>query len=532
MDKATLAALIAEKRLRDDPLLRALKDLTTKEQVKFGDAQREFVYSTKRERLLDGGNRSGKSWTQAVDFLLQARGLHPAIQWPPNPLPPRWSGGNWVGWWGCPKYELFGAGVWRHFKRLLLYPGESVKTLPTRNIRAIGWNKRNPEVPDYLQVVRYDGGLSDIYILSYDSATDAWSSAAIDAGAMDEEAPEDKVEEVGLRIVDRGGRIAYSATALINLDYEIELRNRAEAGDPDVYHGRLSMRDNPAIPPAELRALENKYKNDPDTLKVRVDGFPQAEEGKIYPDSLWSPPGCQRVVKPFPIPHDWTKYRIIDHGVHTVACIFIAVAPGRKKIAVYREYYGFDVEPPVLGNALAILALSDRDGGERAYHRRWIDPATLGSGQETGTRLIDLWNRAGYCSKCKATDCNAWGRCEKCGGERVTIDVTPAPDNRVEPGIESVKDLLRERCEDGTPLLVVFDTCPNLLRERRNYGRHKAREKGDEGKLAPVKREDHGLDCFRYGVAGGLDWVPRAALRPTTGIGRLLVERREKNSRV
>lgn len=516
---------------RNNPLLQALGALTTREQVKYGDAQTEFVLSAKRERLLDGGNRSGKTWTQAVDFLLRARGLHPNDHWPPKPMPAHWSGGNWVGWWGCPTYELFGKGAWKHFKRLLLYPGESVQSLPTRNIRAISWNKKNPETPDYLQVVRHDGGLSDIHVLSYDSATDAWSSAGVDRIALDEEAPEDKVKECQLRIVDRSGGIAYSATALKNQDYEIELRQRAEGGDVDVYHGRLSMRDNPALPVAELASLARRYQNDPEEFKLRVDGYPRAEEGKVYPDSIWQPGGVSRVVKPFPVTREWTKYRCIDHGVHTVACLYIAVAPGVKKIALYREYYGFDVEPPVLGNALAILKQSELDGGERAYHRRYIDPATLGAGQETGTRLIDLWNRAGFCRSCGATDCNRWGRCEKCGGERVTIDVAPAPDNRVEPGIELCKDLLRERCPDGTPLFVVFETCPNFLRERRNYGRHMAREKGDEGHMKPIKKEDHGLDVWRYLVAAGLEWVPPAAIVPTKGIGKMFAEKRAKNAR-
>jgi hypothetical protein len=207
------------------------------------------------------------------------------------------------------------------------------------------------------------------------------------------------------------------------------------------------------------------------------------------------------------------------------------VAPGRKKIALYREYYGRDVEPPVLGNALEILRLSKNDGGEEAYAARYIDPATLGAGQETGTRLIDLWLRAGSCSRCGHAEVSVSSHCEKCGGERATVDVSPAPDNRVEPGIEMVKELLRERCADGSPLFVVFETCPEFLKERRNYGRHQAREKGDEGRLAPVKRDDHGLDTFRYLVAAGLEWQPRKEKPPPEGtLGRMFWEKRRQNA--
>ena len=112
---------------------------------------------------------------------------------------------------------------------------------------------------------------------------------------------------------------------------------------------------------------------------------------------------------------------------------------GRKKIALYREYYGQDVEPVIGtgrdgGNAANILALSRLDGGgEEVYEKALIDRATLGSGQETGKKLIELWRGAGV-------------RCEPCR------------DNRVEAGIERVKQLLGERAPDGSPLLVVFET--------------------------------------------------------------------------
>jgi hypothetical protein len=525
-----------ELRLQGDPLLQAYANLT--DAATYGGTQKSYVLLNCREKMLEGGNRAGKTWTAAIDFLLRATGQHPTYKWPPEPHPPKWKEGNWIGWWGAVTLQLWAQQAWKHFRRLLFYPGESVHRLPSRRVLAIAWDRKNPEVPTWILVKRQDAysvarGLnSEIYVKSYDQNTDAWQSAEVDDGRLDEECDEDKYDELGMRIVDRAGLIGISATPRHNVPWLSRLRARARGLDPDVKHVRLSMRDNPAVPQAEIAKIERKWARWPAQAALRLDGFPMAEEGMIYPDRLWivanDAGGNSRLVDPFSIPADWTRYRCIDHGVHTVACLWAAVAPGRKKVVLYREYYGQDVEPPVQGNAAEILRLSAEDGGEAGYYASTIDPATLGSGQETGTRLIDLWNDAGFCKACGSEDLSG-ERC-KCGGVRLTIAVTPAPDNRVESGIEAVKELLLERAPDGSPLLVVFNTLHNLEYERMKYSRQPMKEKGDEGRLKPVKREDHLMDTLRYLAAAGLDYhePKRTNIPPEGTLGHEFWKRRHK----
>ena len=518
-----------------DPLMAAYEGLT--------DVQKRWVNSSAREKVAEGGNQSGKTWSGCSDFLLDALGLHPARKWK-VPYP----GAVWKGWYATTTYQLFAEQAWHHWKKLLLFAGENLPMRngqTTRRILAIGWHARSPERVAFLKLRRADGGVAEVYVKSYDQGRGEFQSAEVDKLLLDEECPEDIYDEAQPRVVKRGGQIAVTETPVVGVTWLENLRARAEAQDTDVYHTRFSTLDNPGLKMEFLAPLLKKYEGRPDLAKLRLQGFPIVDEGKVYPDTLFTVPG--RIVQPFRIPHDWTKYRCSDHGVHVVATLWAAVAPGRKKIALYREYYGEDVEPSVRGNALNVLRLSKGDGwgpeietpggaqtplrlGENAYVWRGIDRATLGAGQETGQRLIDLWNEVGVCSRCGSED-GKGARCT-CGGERVRINVAPAMDNRLEPGIEAVKLLLGERAPDGSPLFVVFDTCTNFLRERRGYGRKPIveRKDRDEGNARPVKASDHAMDCWRYLALYGMEWKPwpAPALPPQGTVARKILESRMK----
>jgi phage terminase large subunit-like protein len=501
-------ALERERALRArDPLLAAFRSATA--------AQRGWIESTAREKGAEGGNQSGKTRSVIVDFLLQALGIHPSRRWVP-PVP----GATWKGWYSTTTYQLFAEQGWHHMRSLLLFAGEQVPKsgAQTRRIVEIGWDKKSPERVKYLKLKREDGHLAEIYIKSYDQGRQEFQSAEVDYLALDEECPEEIYEEAQPRILRRGGQIGVGATPVEGVQWLEELRARAEKGDPDVFHTRFSTIDNPSLSPADLSKLVKRFEGRPDLARLRLEGYPVVDEGKVYPDVIFNVPG--RIVKPFTIGGEWAKYRGIDHGVHVCAGLWVAVAPGRKKIALYREYYGEDVEPVVgrgldehgvpldRGNAANIRILSQEDGGEHIYQESIIDKATLGSGQETGTPLIELWEEAGV-------------RCEAC------------PDNRLEPGIERVKNLMAERAPDGTPLLVIFDTCTHYLRERRLYSRQPRREKGDDGPMRPVKRVDHTQDVLRYLVALGLEpAAPKPPPVPPQGtIGRKFWEQRNRKVR-
>lgn len=465
------AAVAAEAALRaHDPLRQALAHRLTARQS-------AWLRSTARERVAEGGNQSGKTWASCVDFLSQAIGCHPTIRWSPRPEAP-----TWRGWYATTTYELFAEQGWGHWRRLLLYPQESMHNLPTRRVLEVGWDKKAPERPKFLRLRRVDGTEAEIWIKSYDQGRGEFQSAEVDLLALDEEAPEEIYEEVQPRVLARSGRISISATPVLGVQWLENLRAEAEAGRGGVYHCRFPTNENPALAPAAVAALVDRYRDRPEIARLRLEGYPVALEGRVYPDRLFTP---EHLCAPVSLPAHWLRARCIDHGFRVTACLWHAYGPSGHVVA-YREYYG--EEKRIAENAAAILAL---EKGE-TITVKWIDPAALGTQQESGRRVIDVYNEHG-------------------------VDVTPAPDNRVQSGIERVGDLLSEHDADGQRRFRVFRTLDRFLRERREYRWSELRPKGDAGPDRPVKRSDHLMDCWRYLVAGNLTYAPPQPPVPPPG---------------
>jgi phage terminase large subunit-like protein len=477
-----VAALVSRERaLRAADPLRGAQARLTRSSDHGAGSQWAFVTAPNRIRVAEGGNQSGKTWVGVWDFGSQARGVHPTRSWAPGGATD-----TWRGWYATTTFDRFSQQAWGHFKRLLLYPGESMLKLPTRNVLAVGWDNRNPERPTYLRIRRYDGGVAEVWIKSYDQGAGEFQSAEVDAIVIDEECPRAIWEECQPRVLARAGGITVTATPVQGVEWLEGLRQDAESGASDVFHCRLDTRDNPGLPEGEIERMAKGWRARPELLNLRLAGIPMAMEGSVYPDTLFLP---AHVCEPFEIPREWTRYRVIDHGWRACGCLWAACSP-QEELVIYREYLG---EERTIGqNAAEILKLSGREG----YAAKWIDPATLGRDAATGKRVIDLWNDEG-------------------------ADVAPAPDNEVQAGIEQVWEwLVGFRAEEGAarvPLFRVFRSCQRFLEERRGYRFHDAREKGDEGPVKPVKRADHLMDCWRYLVAAGPRWVPTVQGPPPEG---------------
>jgi phage terminase large subunit-like protein len=484
-------AVEAERALRrGDPLRGAIAGLT-RVSTRSAGTQWGFYTAKNTERVLEGGNQSGKTWSNCTDFLSQGRGLHEFATWAPKAPTD-----NWRGWYCTTTYERFAEQGWGHFKKLLLYPGESVYDLPTRNILAIAWDTKNPERPLYLRIRRTNGAAAEIWIKSYEQGAREFQSAEVDCLVLDEECPDSIYEEAQPRVMSRRGRIQISATPVVGVRWLEDLRTAAEVGGSDIYHCRLDTRDNPAMDMAEWQRLEAKWAVRPELVELRLSGIPIAAQGAVYNDLQFTP---AHVCEPFTVPDTWTRYLCIDPGYNYCGALWFACGPAGD-VVCYREYLGH--ERTTAQNAAEILK---RCGGER-YHDRLIDPAAMGRSSQTGEREIDLWIKGG-------------------------VQVIPAPDNAVMTGIESVWQMLAERAGvDGErPRFRTFRSNIEFLRERRGYKFQETREKGDEKGAAPVKRNDHLMDPWRYGVARGLRYVPVSARPPTEGTrGRRLWEKRRE----
>lgn len=489
MDELVRAVQVARELAlrRGDPLLLAYRGLT--------ERQKAFIHSPAPKRVVEGGNRSGKTWSHIIDRLLQARGLHPARSWTGTGRQ------SWVGWYGAVSYELFGLQAWAHYKRLLLYPGETVHRLPTRNILAIGWNKKNPEVPDYVRIRREGGEYAEEWIKSFEQGAGAFQSGSADCLGLDEECPEDIYRESTLRVLDTNGNMILSATPINGAVYLAKLRERNEReGAASVFHVRLPTVENPALTQEAIGEITHDLGGDEELIKLRLHGYPVAMHGLVYNDQRFR---SEHVCDYFSIPVNWTRYRWIDPGYNFCACLWLAVSPKNERIVAYRDYVGRN--RTIEENAIQIQQMSVSE----TYARTWFDRYYVQKHEAVkGEKILDLWRKAGIP-----------------GFESVDVGVMPA--------IHGVWKLLNERAGVNGEIpkfQVMRHACPNFLEERRTYKFPDAREKGDERPTEnPVKRNDNVMDCWKGAVACGLKWVPPAPPVPPRGsMGELLMQDRQR----
>ena len=142
-------------------------------------------------------------------------------------------------------------------------------------------------------------------------------------------------------------------------------------------------------------------------------------------------------------------------GWNRTAAVWGAWDRSSDTVYIYSEYYVAEAPPQLHADGIR----------SRGY---WIpgaiDPASAGSGQMDGRKLLDEYRALG-------------------------LTVIPA-DNAVEAGIFAV----HRRMASGR--LKIFKTCSNLLSELRLYRRD------EKGKI--VKERDHAADAMRYLLMTGL----------------------------
>ena len=134
-------------------------------------------------------------------------------------------------------------------------------------------------------------------------------------------------------------------------------------------------------------------------------------------------------------------------------------------VYVYNEIYLGKKEPSIVAAAIK---------NQGAWIPGVIDPASAGSGQKDGKKLLEEYR------------------------DEFALDLEPA-DNAVVTGLTRVWERL------STGRLKIFKSCQKLLGEYRLYRRD------ERGNI--VRSPDHALDALRYLIMSGLD---RAIVEPAT----------------
>ena len=225
--------------------------------------------------------------------------------------------------------------------------------------------------------------------------------------------------------------------------------------------------DNPHIGEDYIFELERKP---PALRKALLDGSWDAFEGQVFFEWRDDPEHYDdrkntHVIRPFPIPAGWKRYRSMDWGYSKpFSVLWWAVDPD-DRVYLYREWYGASapnegLKLPVQEVAEGITAREAMDGKVIGY----ADPAIWGT--ETGESVAEMFAKAGVWF--------AKGDHDRMAGKmqlhnRLAFD------------------------ENGIPMLYVFSNCREFIRTLPAlvYSQTRVEDVDTDG-------EDHSYDAARY----------------------------------
>lgn len=216
--------------------------------------------------------------------------------------------------------------------------------------------------------------------------------------------------------------------------------------------------------PAKITDNPHLMKADPGYIR-RLSLLPQAQR-KMLRDGDWSVPEGRffnelkeaHFIEPRLIEKHWTCYRSIDYGFTAPFCCLWIAAASDGHFYVYRESYVAGLRD--IEQAALVVQLS-----QEPVEYTTGDPS-MGSKNSSGISALENYMLAG-------------------------VPIIRADNERI-PGWMAVRNLLAPHT-DGTPILRIFNTCPNLRRELEN-AIYDTKSPDDLN----TKGSDHALDALRY----------------------------------
>lgn len=445
-DKIKLVELLQEKKRRFDENKIYFKYFQedTPLAIKYYPKHQAFFNAGKhaRQRLLIAANRVGKTESAGLYEVV----CH-AIDWYPD-------------WWDGRRLShkenirIWCAGDTRKTVRDILQKkllGENLALLgtgliPKANIIQVNRAPGVAEAIDTITVRRANGGITTIFLKSYDAGRETFQGTEADVILLDEEPPYEIYEESLLRTTTNKGIVLLTFTPLRGMTQLIQEFYNTESENKVII--TATWDDVPHLDEKTKKELWDSIS--PFQRDARTKGIPSLGSGSIYPVSF-----DDILVDPFPIPDYWKKVYALDVGFGTTACIFGAINPDNNMIYLYDELYEKEKQPHEYARNIKLRG--DWIPGV-------IDPAADNRTSIDGRKIIDLLRQEGLILS-KAT-------------------------NAVEAGIYDTWQKL------SLGQLKVFKTLANFQNEYKIYHRD---EKGNI-----VKEKDHLMDCMRYLVVSGI----------------------------
>lgn len=371
LDPMTRAkALAVEADLREREALRIYRPLPS---------QVHFHQSLASERIVRGGNRSGKTMSAAAEFASAVTGM-PIIGNDGVPLPNKYPLRPMIAW--CIGFDQRHIG--QTLYRVLFEPGlfmviRDEKTMkwrmfrpwePADQLRSLEARPAQPLIPPRL--IDPDGwGFEDrangvfakctlkngTKVFAYPSTGEVKMGDPVDLLWIDEDIRySGHVAEWQARLSDRKGRMIWSAFPYSKNDALVRMSERAvkekEIGrnPPFVHEVVLRYSDNPFIDaeekakrhagwsPEEIRARDyGDFMHDAFLMydfSLRRNGLPSDRNDAL--DQLFERTRGE-------LPREWTRYLVLDPGHSTTAVLFAAVPPpdafGYPTVVIEDELY-------------------------------------------------------------------------------------------------------------------------------------------------------------------------------------------------
>lgn len=278
-----------------------------------------------------GGNRSGKTEMGAACVVAWVLGKEyfkgeKAWEWVkdlPIPEPPN---NVWIVGLDFPTLRDV---IWRE------------KLLQGRNHPALVPRDALEKPPNNTDFQMFFANGSVITGKSADSGREKFQSASVDLIWIDEEPEKAIYDECYQRTADCAGKLLVTLTPLVDIASGIrepwvyDLHDDMRKGTEDIAFAKLSVLDNPYVPEEEKLKLKQKWSGHPEEAARLFGDFVQ-RSGLVY--NLWTP--TKHLVKPRPIPKDWTRIISIDPAnTGVTAVVWGAVEPATNDLYIYREYY-------------------------------------------------------------------------------------------------------------------------------------------------------------------------------------------------
>jgi phage terminase large subunit-like protein len=267
---------------------------------------RDFHRSTKRVKVVFGGNRSGKTQSCAAEVAMMARGEH---YWRETRKPP-------LQIWVLSEDLDTAKTVQR---------ASLLEWLPADEIEKSVWN--NSE-----RMIEMRNG-TQIHFKSWTRGFSQLQGRKLDVIWFDEE-PSDKqvIEECTMRLLDRKGTMLISCTPQLGYTILYYLIVKNEANDPEIAYWKFATKHNYYLPKDEVERLENKYKHDRATYLSRLYGEFTLPTGLVYSNCF--DPAIHKLseAKAQEIElrrknENWRLIRALDPSPATFVCKCYAVAP-------------------------------------------------------------------------------------------------------------------------------------------------------------------------------------------------------------